>query len=308
MYQRLFLTLAGLSMLAGCGGGGSGSSLTVTYTGATTQAVVTVSNAKALSADAYSGSQLSSAVSGVGKEANISSVQSAPLQETSGLLQQCVMAVAGSKTSAKNVAATAQGTIQGYSGSFSYFVNKNQVSGAVSGTISFSQYASTATSAILNGFIDFYGTGTFSGLYGPDAGSINDSLTITISNLTGTIAGQSFSLTGSVAYSVGNATKIVNMSIVLTDNISKRTYWLKDYIQTLAGNSLTIAGNYYDPVHGYVVISTVSPLTVSAVDAAPVSGQLLFTGRNNTKARLSFNNGGHTVEADIGNGVYVVVQ
>lgn len=64
MYKKVFSILAGLSMLAGCGGGGgSGSGLSAAYSGATTQAVVTVSNAKALSTDAYSGGQMSSSVS-----------------------------------------------------------------------------------------------------------------------------------------------------------------------------------------------------------------------------------------------------
>ena len=70
MYKKPLLILAGVLLLAGCGGGGGSSAGGSSgYTGVTTQAAVTTSNAKALSADAYAGSQLSVAASGVAKEA-----------------------------------------------------------------------------------------------------------------------------------------------------------------------------------------------------------------------------------------------
>lgn len=300
MYKRLLSILAGLTLLAGCGGGGSGST-PAAYTGVTTQATVTTSNAKALSEDAYTGSQVSSAVSGLAKEAP-GSGQQALLQEVATILEKSATTiVGGSKSSAKAVDASAQATINGYSGSFTYSINYDQTAGSFSGTVSFNQYRETGTSATISGSIGF------SGVYNQTAGTFS-SLSITMSNMTGSNGGRTFALDGSMAYSIAGAAKTVTMTVVLTDSASGRTYWIKNFTLTLVGNSLTVTGTYYDPVHGYVVISTVTPLTVATMDATPSSGQLLFSGSNGTKARLTFTSGGHTVEADTaGNGTFVVV-
>lgn len=304
MYKRLFLVLACVCLLAGCGGGGGGGggSATPAYTGATTQATVTTSNAKTLSADAYTGSQLSAAASGVAKEAGDGSGQSALLQETAGILKGSVGALFDAqKTTAKTVAATAQDTVYGYSGSFHYVINYDQISGAFSGTISFSQYMDDSTSTILTGTI------VFTGVYDQTSGEFL-SLTVSMSNLTGTSGGKSYRLDGSLIYSRSGTAEAITMSVLLTDKVSGRTYWVKDYSLILEGSSLSVSGTYYDPVHGYVVISTVTPLTVSTADAMPTAGQLIFTGSNGTKARLTFTGSGYIVEVDTtGSGTYVVV-
>lgn len=308
MFKSSILVFAALSLLAGCGGGGSSAPA---YSGATTQAAVTTSNAKALSVDAYSGSQLSGAAAGVAKETGSGSGSGQPalLQEAAGIVKQSVGTVVGrQKTTAKSVAATVQNTIYGFSGSFTYSISYNQTTGDFSGTISFSQYMATSTSTTLSGSI------TFSGNYSPglynnqDSGALSGSLTVHLNNLTGTCNSKSFTLNGSMTYSISGTTDTVTMSVVLTDNVSGRTYWVRNFTLTLTGSSLTVSGTYYDPVHGYVIISTVTPLTVSSVDATPTAGQLLFTGFNGTRARLTFSGTGYTLEADTaGNGTYVVV-
>lgn len=304
MYTRLLLVFAGLSLLAGCGGDGGGSSAAGSsgYTGATTQATVTTSNAKALSADAYSGSQVSAAASGVAKVATGSDEQSAMLQATSGILERSVTTIVGAPTSsAKVAAATAQNTVNGFSGSYSYTISYDQATGAFSGTITFSQYKETSNSATVSGSM------AFTGVYNQATGMFT-SLNISLNSLTGTKDGRSYSLAGSMSFSTSGASKTVSMSVVLTDNVSRLTYWAKDYVLVLTGSSLTVSGTYYDPVHGYVVISTITPLTVSTVDATPTSGQLLFSGSNGTKARLTFTASGYIIEVDtVGNGTYVVV-
>jgi len=307
MYKKSLLILAGVLLLAGCGGGGGSSAGGNSgFTGTTTQATVTTSNAKALSADAYAGSQLSVAASGVAKVATDGSGQSALLQEAAGMLERSVKTIVATPTSSAKVAAatataTAQNTVNGFSGSFTYSISYDQVSGAFNGTITFSQYKDTSTSPSVTGSI------AFSGVYSQATGTFS-SLNISLSNLIGTNGSRSYSLAGSVAYSTSGATKTATISVVLTDNLSSRTYWVKDYVLVLTGSTLTIAGTYYDPIHGFVVISTVTPLTVTTIDAMPTSGQLLFSGSNGTKARLIFTGVGYTVEADTaGNGTYVAV-
>lgn len=303
MYKKLLLILAGLSLLAGCGGGGSTTSgSSPTFNGTTTQAIVTTSNAKTLSADAYTGTQLSSEILGVAKQADNNNCQPALLQEVAVILENAVATiVAPPNGTAKTVAATAQDTIFGFTGSYSYNIGYDQVSGAFSGIISFTQYKDTSTSAALSGSI------TFNGVLNPATGKFI-SLNISLNSLTEVYGSKTYGMYGSVVYNTNGTTKSVTMSVLLTDSASGHTYWVKEFTLTLTGTSMTAAGTYYDPIHGYVVMSTITPLTVLSIDAVPTAGQLLFTGRNGTKARLTFTNSSYTVEADAaGNGTYVVV-
>src|SRR6185369_7099594 len=187
------------------------------------------------------------------------------------------------------------------SGSASYSITYDQKSGSFNGLVTFSQYAETSTSATLSGPV------SFSGVYNQATGSFT-SMNMSMSSLTGIDGGESFTLSGNMSTSTGGATETMAMSVVIADNVSGRTYWMKDFTFALTGGSLSVTGTYYNPDDGYVVISTVTPLAVTDFEATPTSGRLLFSGSNGTKARLTFTSSGSTVEADtIGNGTYVVV-
>ena len=99
------------------------------------------------------------------------------------------------------------------------------------------------------------------------------------------------------------------MSMVLLDSSTGKTYWVKDYTYTMSTTgTLTLSGTYYDPVHGFVTISTATPLAVTSAGAWPTAGVLLFSGANGSKARLTFNPTGYVVEVDLsGGGSFVPV-
>ncbi len=306
MYKKILLIPAVLTMLAGCGGSGGGSSTPadVSYSGVTTQATVSSSNAKALSADAYSGNQLASGLSGIGKMAVNSDGQLSLVQETAAALETSIAAVVTSpKSSAKAVAATvsAQDTIPGYSGTGSYSITFDPTTGIFTGTFSFSQYKDTSTSPAMTGTLDFSGTfnstsGTFS------------STNMIFHGLSAIKGAASYTMSGSVTSSTSGTTKNVAISIMLADNVSGLNYWLRDYTLSLTGTVLSVNGKYYHPAHGFVIVSTITPLTVSDVYGTPTAGQLLFSGINGTKARLTFAGSLQTVEADTtGSGSYVVI-
>ena len=312
MYKKMLLTIAGCLLFAGCGGGGgSSASVPPAYVGSTAQATVTTTNAKALSEDAYAGSQVSAApISGAAKGAADGNSQPPLLQGVASILHSNVATIIGNRTSAAKVAAAAtQGTVNGYSGSASY--SYDVVAGTRHGTVTFSHYMADSTSDTLSGTINFSGPVM---LYSTssDAGSL-DPFSVTMTNLTVTSGTESFTLTGSMNSSISFTnnimTQTLTMSVVLTDNVSNRTYWCKDYAMAFSDNGImTVSGTYYDPAYGYVDISTVTPLAVTRIDATPTSGRLLFTGSNGTKARLTFTSGGYTVDADTtGTGTFVPV-
>lgn len=301
MKFKAFAILAGIWLVSGCSGGSS-SADNPGYTGVTTQAVVTSSNAKALSADAYSGGQISASSVGLAKIA--ADGEAALLAPTARTLTDSITRIfAASRTLAKTLAANAtiKDTIAGYGGSMSYTISLDSQSGAFSGTITFNQFQETATSPIITGNI------TFSGVYDQATSSFS-SMNISISSLSASSGGKSFTLSGSESFSRSGSTETLTLSVVLTNNQTGFTYWARDYALTVTGSSLTLTGTYYDPIHGYVVISTITPLTVSSADARPTAGQLLFTGASGTRARLTFTGSGYVVEVDTtGNGSFVTV-
>jgi len=284
--------------LAGCGGGsGGGSSVDTSYKGSTTQATVTASNASALSVDAIQGAQNIAALDVLGKSVTDTSESSPLIPTIANILEDSIIRILPKSAVAKTVAGTAQDTVNGYSGSYSYSVNANESTGAFTGSIRFNSYKEDQYSPSISGYMSCYG------IVNTATGNIV-SINMSISDL----QAASGTLNGNIAISNGTTSTNMNISIVLLDNTDNKTYWLKDFSLVLTNGMMSISGTYYDHDYGYVVISTVIPLTVSTYSSIPTSGQLLFTGSNGTKARLTYTDSGYTVEVDAsGNNTYVVI-
>lgn len=302
--KRVLLFLAGLTLLAGCGGGGdSTSGGNPNFTGATTQATVTTSNAKALSIDAYTGGQASSAITVVGKETAGTDGPLASLPELSRELENSVRAYIDQsvKSSAKTTSATTQQTISGFSGSYTIVANADQASGAFNGTVTYNQYKELSTSPVISGSM------SFSGVMNLNTGNFI-TMSATLNSLTITSSTGSYTQIGTMTWSNTATTSSLTMSVVLKNNSTGKTYWAKDFNYQQTGTAQLMTGTYYDHDHGYVVISTATQLNTASLNALPTAGQLLFTGRNGSKARLTFSGSIYTVEVDAaGNGTFVVV-
>lgn len=299
-------------MLTACGGGGGGGSVAapaaVTYSGATTQAVVTTTNARALSVDAYQGGQTGSTISpmGIAVESGATEPASAPrllaLGKTlKGAVTQLFHAGAPGLPAVAGAIATV--TVPGPGGgSLTYTIYVNEVTYAFSGTISFNAYKGELNGPAISGVV------TFSGVYNP-ASETFSSFTISFPSLSVAEGGGTFTACGNVTLTVAGGTETTVISLVLQNSATGKTYWVKDYTYTLNGlGELTLTGTYYDPVHGYVSISTLTPLQVATPDAWPTAGVLLFSGANGSKARLTFTATGYSIEVDLtGSGVFTTV-
>lgn len=299
--KLLCITFMGIGIV-GCGGGGGGggsADYSTNYTGKTTPTTITADNAKAVSVDAIEGAQSTSAI---GLEKSLAEAQNtAPkIQIIAELIEKSIIKAQPKSTIAKTVASTAQGTENGYSGSFTFSGQLNESTGAITGSITFDQYREYSDSITLSGNI------SFSGVFN-QANDTFTNLNITVTNLSGTDGTDSIKLNGYMSINDTGVTKSFSISLVMSNTITNKTHWLKEFTFTLTGNMLVIGGRYYDHVNGYVDISTVIPITVSDSDDY-TSGQLLFTGSNGTKARLTYTPTGYLLEVDAsGNNTYVVV-
>ncbi len=193
MVRKLIVCVIGVVFMAGCSGGDgsstarggdSGSTITQTgqYNGLTTPALFTVTNAKALSSDAYTTNRVVATATGVGKITTISGATPCLLQGiTSTLKERVTSTLLRSSSSNKIVALTIKDTITGMSGSITYQTELDQTTGNFTGKITFTEYQDTASSATITGTTDF--TGNLN-----TATSIFTSLNMQMNSLLGTLS------------------------------------------------------------------------------------------------------------------------
>ncbi len=293
--------------MTGCGGGGGSSPVqTSNYTGTTSKATVTTSNAKALSEDAFSGGQLALSTNVLAKAVGGSNHETLIPLYVSEVIKNCISAgLHASKSTGKSVASTTSdsGTIPGYSGSASYSINADTSTGSISGSVTFSNFKPDATSAGISGHVSFTGN------INVTTGDIS-SLSMAFSGISASDGSTNYSMNGTVAISASGLNETLTISMTLYSSATQKKMWIKNYSYQYNGssNTLTCSGTYYDPAYGYVVMSTIIPLYISDISGTPTSGQLLFTGENNTKARLTFTTSGYRIEADTtGSGTFSVV-
>jgi hypothetical protein len=290
----LLLSLLGLAACGGGGGGGGGgSAVPESYTGATTQAALTADNAQAIVAGAWEGGLTGSDLGGVIplQTGEIASPLALPcLLQLTEALKAPLLRVTPGTAAAIRPAASDSATITGdCGGTAGYSVNLNESTGAFSGSFAFLDYCS--------------GGMNFSGQVNPNTGNISR-FTMTFSSLTMEVESQSITLVGNIGFTMtadGDGERDI-LNIVQIDNTAQKAYWVHNLALTLTygteSDQVTISGQFYHPDHGYVEISTVSPLIVPWTSDLPTGGTLRFSGRDKTKAELTFNPEGPVLEVD----------
>ena len=284
----------GLITFIGCGGGGgdSGPASSITYTGITTQADITDTNAQTLSAGALTGGQAGSAFGGIG------TVETGPdenpvsfrtLKVTQALEDALLQVDLSSVTGGASIGATQSdnGSVSGTcGGSASYTMQYNDQTGVFSGNFSFSSYCS--------GGVTLSGGASFSGLV--DISDPNnptfESFTFTFTHL----SDGSSTLDGTIDIDLSSSPAIVTFGALLKDNASGKVYWVKDYDMSITegtdgGGSYVeldiLSGSYYDPDYGYITVETTTPVKTYDTDEWPSDGVIIVTGNSNHKVRLS---------------------
>lgn len=299
------LAFAGCS--GGGGGGGGGGDAGISYTGKTSQAVIDEGNAVDFSTAAYLGGDMGSALGGVAA-VQIEEHKLIDRPRTMKLTRALETAIGEVDVTApagvsvmgtiKQESNTIQGDCPSTPGSAAYTIAVDDVTGNFSGNFEFSSYCSED--------VTISGRAIFSGKIDPDTLDFRR-FRITFDSLTATSGYDSITTRGYITYDFETFPVTATMDLLLEDNSTETVYWVK-YSMTIEEGpnyvEIDISGTYYDPVDGYVVVSTEVPLLIYDGEDWPSEGVLVVIGDTglaggSTQARLTaLSSNTYQVEAD----------
>jgi hypothetical protein len=290
----IIVTIWVLALFTGCSGGGSGTPPTLNYSGATTPVTISAENAEALLVGAYEGGLTASTfnIFGAAVAEPLFSTNTPRMLALAAVFESFLYEMDMQQQPIPYTGAiiTDSETITGSCGGSVYYdVSIDSIFGDFSGTADFRQYCDASNpELVLDGITDFSGDYDLLGLEIEDFSFI-------FRDLAGTTSEGSYTLNGSLNGSVSATRADITTTSVLKDNITEKTYWLKDFkvtaVQGFSFVEMTVDGRYYDHDHGYVDVNTEVPFRVYDSYDWPSSGILALTGAEgveggNTMARL----------------------
>lgn len=283
----------------GGGGGGNGERPPVIYTGLTTQAQITATNAKSLGEVAFLGVTTGSSFS-------VASVQSAPQDETRSASVITIVRALHTVVNKIDVTSTLDsipiGWVENFSesgncgGTVSSTLDVNEATETFTGSLVFANYCLTPTGdpadgITMDGNIGFNGT-CDPATFNPTTQSCDFiDYTMTFTNLNAGEYGESLTMEGTLASAItltGYETTMEEM--LLRDDNTNVTFKFENYLikvtedsPTPGIDSIEVSGNAYHPDYGYVVVSTTTPAqSPSGFLGPPESGDVLLTGADGT--------------------------
>jgi hypothetical protein len=299
-----------LFIVSGCGGGGGGGSTTGSYSGLTSQVLITDKNSKDIMEEAYKSGQVGSSVNVLGSEQFYPSYSSKyPITIS---LSHMIHAAFCNLDLSSGISIPAEAsavvhllnkTVNGEcGGSYTIGADIDSVTGSVSsGSIVYNDYCEGGT--VESGSIDF--TGEINLI------NMEMNLDFTFNNCTQTEGNDSETINGTASFASSlNTLTITFKDLYVRDNTLNKTAWFNNFVMASTEESsdslITMNGRFYDPDSGYVDLSTESPFIILTDDENPSDGVLVAMGRNNTKARLTaLSSTTYKVDADTnGDGVY----
>ncbi len=290
--------ICGISSCGGGGGGGGGGGESgISYTGLTTQATLTASNANKIFAVIWYEGASSGNVS---PSPAIAKAPSSEHLKNSGmttlfkrLKDRLSSDFTGFAAQTKNsmrtpVYDTSYGSVSGTL-TITGNIDPNTMTGTLTMTyVNFNDGDGYTYDGVVNARIDGYDM-TY--------GIITD-MTMSFSLWTIKSASYDISMTGSIReqISIQAISDTMTINVVSRDNVSKETSRFENYVQTMTYNSImnptsaleTDGGRVYVGEYGYVDVSTISPCIYSAPQAAPDSGgPIMLSGAGSTKASIT---------------------
>lgn len=292
---RIFLGLASsVLVLAACGGGGGGGGgggpvVPTSYTGLTTQAVITSANGVTLVGGAWEGGMVTDSVAGVVPLAIQANPQSpAAMYGFANHLKSLVLQVVPTgRAQAQPAVVVTEDLPFDCGGNASFTMDLNDVSGVFTGQFTFNSYCTQGT--VISGVLSFSGQANPADGFVSQLQLVFNNLMISDPTFSGTITEGTVDFT----FATDGLSEVDTLDYVLRDNLNLKTYWVDNYVAQITygpvNDEVLLTGRYYDPDLGYVDISTLSPLLIS-LNPMPNGGILLFSGQA-SQARLSFTPG-----------------
>jgi len=277
------LLLAGLSA---CGGGGGGSASP--YTGLTTPAVVTTSNADNIARQAFQGGDLGASTTlapARSRDARAAAERPMALTLVRILSGAANAAFPGPvAVRAPQPRSTASDTLyDGMGGWVAYTLAINDQTGAFTGTFSFTNFHGDG-----GGIID--GPVAVSGYYDAQAQSITEIL-FNFQSVHIVDGAEDVTAVGTVDLVSGTGGGSAILNIVFIDNVSRKTLWLSNVtlVDTIGTGyyDTTLSGRIYIHDYGYVDMVTLAPFHYLTGNSYPSSGQFVVTGKDNKKVQLT---------------------
>jgi len=281
------------NLLTGCSSDSGSGVAPASYAGITTQASVTSENSEALTDAALDG-----ASGGVGSNASATQGQTADKKQLLGLAHSLGSAIKGMDLSNQS-GSRSMGAIQSDSGSvtspcggtLTYSYTFDDVTGEFTINSTFNEYVDCDDSSILSGAFKLNATGWAYDAYAQEY--YYGSATMEFTTLTYKEGSESMTMTGSIAMSMSSATSYtMTMNFDYRDNVANETFRLENYVVTVTedatGVNMSIVGNVYHPVHGYVSVTTLSTVRINFADGYPSAGQVDLDGASNSKVRVTF--------------------
>jgi hypothetical protein len=295
-------------ILVGCGGGGGSSSdggggpAALTYSGLTSQASISPTNAEDITTEALLGATIGVSVLGntdAGKNTKpiISHLYVIDLPKVLRRSTENVNWHPGKEIALSRVESD---TINGEcGGNLAYTITVDDATGNFSGTFTYSQFCDSGIT--ITGTVDVDGTVD---LVTNEFKTIN----FNFDNLTS----DEFVMSGIISLDDTNTTlSLITLDFLFKDIALNKVYWINDYSMTVTeinatDTEIAITGVFYDPDYGYVNVSTPIPFIFISADDWPTLGTMLCEGVGNTKTILTaVDNQSYRIEADTnGDGVY----
>ncbi len=283
-----------LAGLPACGGGGGGGSSPSPYTGLTTPAVITTSNADNIARQAFQGGDL-------GASTTLAPARSGDTPKATGkpmaltlvrLLSGAASAVfpipVPTAVRAPQPRSTETGTRfdrQGI-GWVDYTLNGNDQTGQFTGTFVFTNFHGDG-GGVINGPVGVSGTATqYSIQFLFDFRSVH---------IVDPAGGEDVTAFGTVNMTMDMNTMTVSgavtLDMIFVDNSTHKTLWLSNVtlvdILGTGTSEVTLSGRIYLHDFGYVDMATPAPFLYLAGNSYPSGGQFVATGKDNNKVRLT---------------------
>lgn len=295
------------SLLSACSSGGGGGA-NLSYTGASTAAVLSVDNAETLALESFSSGHNAAGTSDLGALSGVTShVSSGP---DAGLNAARLFRLLHKAAGAAIITSGGGGQQTLVS-----LQRSETISGSCGGSVSNSMTINDATLDIsLTSVFKNYCEGgvTISGNMSLtlilDAASVDYGLmTMTFINLRFRADGESVAMSGNMRFSYYDSVPVLTTNMLIQDATGK-VFKIENMIITMAegvdgsGDYLDISmeGRFYDPDYGYVELVTTTPMRVYYLtDNWPSAGSYVLIGANAATVTMTADAVGYTLELDL---------